>query len=120
MRRRGFLGALGAAIAGATLDPERALWEPGKKLISIPAPRVWPALNFGDVVTFAGIYAVNPVTREPLEVLKQFVYTGGNGERGLWPSRRFDGDWRNVAAPSGRFARVPDRVRFDARGNIAE
>ncbi len=34
--RRGFLGFLGAAIAGATLDPERLLWEPGKKLISIP------------------------------------------------------------------------------------
>jgi len=36
MNRRGFLGFLGAAIAGATLDPERLLWEPGKKLISIP------------------------------------------------------------------------------------
>ncbi len=39
MNRRGFLGILGAAIAGATLDPERLLWEPGKKLISIPKPR---------------------------------------------------------------------------------
>ncbi len=37
MNRRDFLGFLGAAIAGATLDPERLLWEPGKKLISIPA-----------------------------------------------------------------------------------
>lgn len=37
--RRGFLGMLAAAIAGATLDPERLLWEPGKKLISIAAPR---------------------------------------------------------------------------------
>ncbi len=36
MNRRGFLGFLGAAIAGATLDPEKLLWEPGKKLISIP------------------------------------------------------------------------------------
>ena len=25
-------------IAGATLDPERLLWEPRKKLISIPSP----------------------------------------------------------------------------------
>lgn len=37
LNRRGFLGALGAAIAGATLDPERALWVPGRKLISVPA-----------------------------------------------------------------------------------
>lgn len=35
MNRRLFLGSL---IAGATLDPERLLWIPGKKLISIPAP----------------------------------------------------------------------------------
>lgn len=34
VNRRGFL----AALAGLTLDPERALWVPGKKLISIPAP----------------------------------------------------------------------------------
>lgn len=36
MNRRGFLGFLGAAIVGATLDPEKAIWEPGRKLISIP------------------------------------------------------------------------------------
>jgi hypothetical protein len=35
MTRRGFLGAL---LAGAVLDPERALWRPGAKLISIPSP----------------------------------------------------------------------------------
>jgi hypothetical protein len=40
MNRRLFLGALGAAVAGAVLDPERALWKPGK-LISIPKPSVW-------------------------------------------------------------------------------
>lgn len=35
MNRRGFL----AALAGAFVtDPERLLWVPGKKLISIPAP----------------------------------------------------------------------------------
>ena len=36
LNRRGFLGALAAALV---LDPERALWVPGKKLISIPAKR---------------------------------------------------------------------------------
>jgi hypothetical protein len=40
LNRRGFLGAIGAAVAAATLDPERALWIPGAKVYSIPAPRV--------------------------------------------------------------------------------
>lgn len=34
MNRRGFLGALAAALV---LDPERALWVPGKKVVSIPS-----------------------------------------------------------------------------------
>lgn len=37
MNRRAFLTTLAAAFA---LDPERALWVPGRKLISIAAPRV--------------------------------------------------------------------------------
>ena len=39
MDRRAFLGMFAAAIAGAAFDPERALWTPGKKLISIPKPQ---------------------------------------------------------------------------------
>jgi hypothetical protein len=35
--RRSFLGGLAVALA---LDPERLLWLPGKKVISVPAPRV--------------------------------------------------------------------------------
>jgi len=35
--RRGFLGALTGLVSGAVLDPELALWKPGK-LISIPKP----------------------------------------------------------------------------------
>lgn len=34
MNRRGFLAAL---LGTAVLDPERLLWVPGKRLISIPA-----------------------------------------------------------------------------------
>ncbi len=44
MNRRGFLSLL-AGAAAFTLDPERALWVPGRKLISIPAtlcPRAHP------------------------------------------------------------------------------
>lgn len=37
--RRGFLGLLAAGLA---LDPERLLWRPGAKLISVPAPRLLP------------------------------------------------------------------------------
>ncbi len=37
MNRRGFLGAVAGALAGAVYDPERALWRPGAKLISIPS-----------------------------------------------------------------------------------
>lgn len=37
MNRRGFLSALAAAVAGPmVLDPERLLFVPGRKLISIP------------------------------------------------------------------------------------
>lgn len=35
MNRRSFLASL---LATATLDPERLLWTPGRKLISIPKP----------------------------------------------------------------------------------
>ncbi len=39
MNRRNFFGVMGGAVAALTLDPERALWVPGKKLISIPNPQ---------------------------------------------------------------------------------
>ena len=40
LNRRGFFGLLGGAVAAITLDPEKALWVPEKKLISIPKPLV--------------------------------------------------------------------------------
>lgn len=46
MNRRGFLSFLGAAVASATLDPEKLLWEPGKKLISIPKPPGGVSIRF--------------------------------------------------------------------------
>jgi len=36
MNRRSFLALLAASL---TLDPERMLWIPGRKLISVPKPR---------------------------------------------------------------------------------
>ncbi len=78
MNRRGFLGMWGAAIAGATLDPEELLWVPGKKLISIPKPAVVLAQHFeiGDIITIAGRYAINPRTFEYESGLQRFVVTG--------------------------------------------
>lgn len=44
MNRRAFLASLAAAIAAPAVDPEKLLWTPGAKLISIPkpAPMAWP------------------------------------------------------------------------------
>lgn len=42
MTRRGLL----AALAGATLDPERLLWVPRAKTISIPAPPKWFVVGY--------------------------------------------------------------------------
>jgi hypothetical protein len=44
MNRRLLLKML---VGSAVLDPERLLWVPGKKLISIPA--VAPALNYSNI-----------------------------------------------------------------------
>lgn len=38
LSRRGFLGLFGSAAVAATVDPERLLWVPGAKTISIPSP----------------------------------------------------------------------------------
>ncbi len=58
LNRRGFFSTLAAVAATAALDPERLLWLPGKKLISIPAAITvsgeWtPPMRFevGDVIT---------------------------------------------------------------------
>jgi hypothetical protein len=65
MNRRGFLAALSAAFVA---DPERLLWTPGAKLISIPAPIVWPKPPF-DHAMFErawqpGSFAPDHITRE--------------------------------------------------------
>lgn len=54
MNRRGFLGALAAIAATATLDPERLLWVPGKKLISIPAPSPVEVFRFMELYDRGG------------------------------------------------------------------
>lgn len=73
MNRRGFLSALTAFAAAATLDPERALWVRGAKTISIPKPAPnsgWGKASFdlkqGDVFTISGHYELNPSTMKPV------------------------------------------------------
>lgn len=43
MNRRSFLSVLAATLVA---DPERALWVPGKKLISIPKPTIVREIDF--------------------------------------------------------------------------
>lgn len=46
--RRNFLGLLSGGAAALAIDPERLLWVPGKKLVSVPkrlAPQ-WFGVNF--------------------------------------------------------------------------
>ena len=40
--RRGFLALVGATFA---IDPERLMWTPGKKLISIPTATLEPTMD---------------------------------------------------------------------------
>jgi hypothetical protein len=71
MNRRFFLSALAGAVAGAAYDPEKALWVPGKKLISIPKPVPVTAtlhgwhlgiIRLGDRITFGSDPRVWTVT----------------------------------------------------------
>lgn len=52
MNRRGFLSALLGTGAAMMLDPERLLWVPGAKTISIPAPSCSFPENFNEVLRF--------------------------------------------------------------------
>jgi len=48
MNRRNFLSILGTVAATAALDPERLLWVPGAKMISVPADRKIALLETDD------------------------------------------------------------------------
>ncbi len=54
--RRTFLGGLAGLIAGAVLDPERLLWVPGKKLISIAKPQPWKFMRSPDGQAIFHVY----------------------------------------------------------------
>lgn len=76
MTRRTLLASLAGAFAGgyAAGEVEKLLWTPGKKLISIPAPRIVPPIEFlrgmqggyapGDLISFAGLFPTEPYVFE--------------------------------------------------------
>jgi hypothetical protein len=58
---------LGALAAGFALDPERALWTPGRKLISIP--RTVAAQSFD----YVGLFSYDYRTGQYYEVMRQRI-----------------------------------------------
>lgn len=89
-RRALFKTLLGGIAAAATLDPEKLLWVPGQKMISIPAPT--PPLAFhkdafqmvmegpddfriGHIITIRipPRYEVDPMTRQLTDQYQRFI-----------------------------------------------
>lgn len=79
--RRGFLGAIAGLVAGATLDPERALWVPGKKLISIPHETTWQLVSMRWEITkeLLDPYHRDQYFATALAVLQEEVRRRSNG-----------------------------------------
>lgn len=103
MNRRFFLASLAASVASAALDPERALWIPGKKLISIPKPSVHRVHHLVDAgsITFEEIW----VRKEGRGLLFR-----GNALIESWPIDEAPVWW----------ALLLPRIKTDAQGQSAE
>lgn len=76
LRRLGFGTVAAAAAATGVVDLERLLWVPGERTIVIPAAVIESTLNVGDVITIAGRYAIDPVTRKATRRLQTFTIIG--------------------------------------------
>lgn len=130
MNRRGFLGLIGAAVAGSVLDPEKLLWKPGAKVISIPTlvvpeievPREF--LTVGDIFTMEGFYRHNPRTGKPMEGLQQFVcihdYTPGKDMHlKYFPSIIPSGQYANVTKTPVKHSRRVRKVPYSEQQKMA-
>ncbi len=108
MKRRGFLNLLGAVAAGAAFDPERLLWVPGAKTISIPRARAFvpDTIRVGDCLLIDGALHVATETVEESDMIDLRV--------GIYPSL-----WRGRYG--GRTMLMSDaiRARDTARKRIA-
>lgn len=99
MNRRRFLGSLAMLTAGMALDPERALWVPGRKSYfdidgakALPSGYVFPpAFRRGDIIEIAGVFDQHPITGQEMPHLQQFVITDDASADDLkiqiWPPR---------------------------------
>ncbi len=100
MQRRAFLGMLGAAA----LDPERLLWTPGRKLISIP-PHLSLHYLLGGCVTAPGkvmLWDRSSGNWEEMGTLKELIITPTN--RWLYAAWETPEECRRLEALHG----IPD------------
>ena len=68
LNRRGFLTAAMSAAGAFALDPERALWMPGKRLISVPDFRYIPG-RLGSMVRLSAEKKISVSDRIPFPYL---------------------------------------------------
>lgn len=87
MKRRQFLQTLGAVMAACLVPSVPAAPAITPAMVdALTAPN--PALfAVGDVITFKGRYAFNPITRQPTDRLQTFVVTVVKPSVILHPSR---------------------------------
>lgn len=102
--RRGFLAALAGLVAAPALLRSDAVLPgaTGEQLVTDG----WGTgqLRKGDVFTIAGVYMVNPITKQPLENLQRFVVTADTRAdqclvpvEAIWPRMVRAGMYQNVS-----------------------
>ncbi len=80
LNRRRFLSAVSLSAAAIAVDPEMLGWTKLKSIF-IPAPpkilkvEMFGQFHIGDLLTFAGKYAMDPVTHKPTNHLQYFTVT---------------------------------------------
>lgn len=95
LTRRSFFGALTAGIAGMTLDPERALWVPGRKTFFIPdEPKIVTARTMDDAF-YKGIVGIFPNGRH-------VMITSGDLTAEVEAIRRLGGTVRSMRSVKGQ------------------
>ena len=97
MNRRGFLATLAAAFVA---DPERLLWVPGRKLISIPPKPLYPGGG-------NRILTISEITNEMLKVLGHNLKLSTRSV-----NRMYDADFVGVVPKIGDTITVRKPQRF--------
>lgn len=112
--RRGFFGLLASAIAGAaTLDPEKLLWLPGRKVYSLPPARIIANVPPAIVAKIAGgnrLLSSREITEEVLKALQWNLRTMQKIAGQYTP--QFIGDGLPLTWPAGEPR--PNRFRHAA------